>query len=384
MIAVILIDRFLTTGSVVAGFRLQNAVLSLLIPLLHVLTILRIDGKRNPAVLFSLLLAFLAVYAVSLWESGSMPAVLLVYAVTLGVHVVKPAVMFVIIGMWVLGVASLAAYPTPWDEPPLSPPGQDARSLLYLAAVGSYFCHSRLGLNRSLESRRREIRALRGSVEELATANMSYNTFVQMAESQAARHERSRITRDIHDGVGYALTNLIMLAESTQDLLGDDPRLVRKRLATIRNQAKLALNDTRRALRDLRTAERGLMYGREALMHMMDVFRQATGVETRGEFLVPPGVLEAERTFPVVYRFVQEALTNSFRHGSASCIEVRLFFAERDLIVSVSDNGNAPELIHEGIGLQGMRERLGEIGGSLSYHTLQGFTIIARLPVGHA
>ena len=84
-----------------------------------------------------------------------------------------------------------------------------------------------------------------------------------------------------------------------------------------------------------------------------------------------------------MYRFVQEALTNSFRHGGASCIEVRLFFAERDLIVSVSDNGNAPELIHEGIGLQGMRERLGEIGGSLSYHTLQGFTVIARLPVGH-
>lgn len=277
-------------------------------------------------------------------------------------------------------VVFMATFEPAWSIPP-APPGVEARlviSIVAFVALSLFGLTLRKTLVSILEAR---IARLEASVDELSAANMSYNTFVQMAESQAARHERSRITREIHDGVGYALTNLIMLAESAQDLMNHDPPAVIERLATIRNQARLALNDTRRALRELREAEQGLVRGERALEHMMDVFEKATGVQTAREFLVPSYILENQRVFPVAYRFVQEALTNSFRHGHATLVTVRAWFVDRELIISVADDGNAPAEIAEGIGLQGMRERLGEIGGELSYHSLNGFTVIARMPL---
>ena len=382
-VVALLVDRLVVFSSwslnSEPGF--QVVVLSLLVSLLHLWTVVRVVKQRRGGLVFSLLMVVLVVYGVALWESPGQVAALVLYTLVLGCHALGPKAMLVAIGPWIVCVAVLAGYPTPWETQLVPALGSELRGLLYVAVLAIYLCVSRLKIHHLYEKQGNEIVSLRSSVEELASANMSYNSFVQMAEAQAARHERSRITRDIHDGVGYALTNLIMLAESTQDVLGVDPGVVRKRLATIRNQAKLALSDTRRALRELRTSEQGLMYGRAALVHMMDVFQQAMGIETRREFLIPQGTLDEERIFPVVYRFVQEALTNSFRHGHARSVEVRFCIADADLVISVSDDGVSPAVIHEGIGLQGMRERLGEVGGELSYHTLQGFTVIARLPI---
>lgn len=384
----VLLDRLLVLRAV-AGLSqelvLQSVVLAVLLLALHGYLFLRLRSdprSRAPYVSAVLIWLFSALFAVSLWSHGTMVAALSVYVILVG-FLVAPVSAAVTAGLlWVVGAAMLAGRPMAWDAgEALQTLGATTRGAIYLLAMVGYLQYRFVALIRREVRQRRTINSLTAAVDELSAANMSYNTFVQMAESQAARHERSRITREIHDGVGYALTNLIMLAESTQDIVDRDPGSVASRLATIRNQAKLALSDTRRALRELRQAEQGLVYGRPALIHMMEVFEQATGVRTVREFFVSPDVLVDERIFPVVYRFVQEALTNSFRHGHATVVELRVWLVERTLVVSVSDDGQSPETIKEGIGLQGMRERLGEIGGELSYYAGQGFTVSARIPI---
>lgn len=305
------------------------------------------------------------------------PFILILFII--GIRFVPLAIVISASTFWSVVIAALSRYQPIWTVPP----GFEAQSkhiyvfTLFIVApslIEGFNVGRRYRLLREIASN------LESSVDELSAANMSYNTFIQMAESQAARHERSRITREIHDGVGYALTNLIMLAESAHDLVAGGDDRVAERIVTIRNQARVALSDTRRALRELREAEQGLLHGQDALSHMMDVFEQATGVTTTREFLAPEGALRNDRIFPVVYRLVQEALTNSFRHGHATHVQLRIWLIEGALFVTVNDNGNAPPAISEGIGLQGMRERLGEIGGDLSYHAIKGFTIIARIP----
>ena len=366
---------------------LQSVVLAVLLVLLHgyLFFRLRTKGRRKvPYVSAFFIWLFSALFAVSLWGEGTMVAALAVYVVFVGFLVAPVSAAVVAALLWVAGAALPASHPAVWDAvsgDAVAGPGATTRGAFYLIVMVGYLQYRFVSLVRREAKQRRTLESLTAAVDELSAANMSYNTFVQMAESQAARHERSRITREIHDGVGYALTNLIMLAESTQDMVNQDPGSVGSRLATIRNQAKLALSDTRRALRELRQSEQGLVYGRPALVHMMEVFEQATGVRTVREFLLPQGTLKDERVFPVVYRFVQEALTNSFRHGHADLVELRVWLVERILVVSVSDNGQSPETIKEGIGLQGMRERLGEIGGELSYYSSQGFTVSARIPL---
>lgn len=343
-------------------------------------------GLTRPGTASSLIIVllhgmFAAMLTVSHASVGIFPGLLAIMVHVLHTRLVRPAwVAATVTSLWFLLVASLTGFQTVWDAPPPSGISETLRHTAYiLGFITAWSVILSQSLHRQSRSKAR-IASLEGAVHELTAANMSYNTFIQMAESQAARHERDRITREIHDGVGYALTNLIMLAESAQDSIPMDTSRTRAQLSIIRNQARLALADTRRALRELRFAEQGLVYGEDALHHMLDTFQQATGVRTHREFHVGHALLENARTFPVIYRFVQESLTNSFRHGNASEVTVHIWSVDDRMVVSVQDNGSGNANISEGIGIQGMRERLGEIGGDVTYHSLDGFTVIADIP----
>lgn len=338
-------------------------------------------------VAYVVLLFFGVLFAVAIWESGTMVATFAVYLLIVGKIAVGPRTLVPLGVLWVTIVVTLLSYDSAVIIHDAST-STAARGLIYLVVLVWISVAREYQILERVDRQAGIIGHLKSSVEELSAANTSYNTFIQVAESQAARLERARITREIHDGVGYALTNLIMLAESAKDIVAQDSHVVLDRLSSIRNQARLALSDTRRALRELRHAEQTLAHGEPALIHMLEVFERATGVSTRYDSSVRRTILEDQRIFPVVYRFVQEALTNSFHHGHASNVEIRASYTDAQqlataIVVTVADNGSPTEIIQEGIGLHGMRERLGEIGGELDYHTLNGFTVIARIPLDY-
>jgi signal transduction histidine kinase len=78
---------------------------------------------------------------------------------------------------------------------------------------------------------------------------------------------------------------------------------------------------------------------------------------------------------------VQESLMNSFRHGKASRVRIFLRRQDEDIVLKVSDNGMGAAIFVEGIGLAGMRERLGKLGGTLSARGVAGgFDVIASVP----
>ena len=360
----------------------QALTAAVLILALHGMLLRRHHNGRPTSLVFLILLLFLGISAAAAGYNGTIGAAVFLYGLMVGFTFAKATVAVGGMALWVIFYALLRRFDAPWELADLPVAIEETRGFVYLSlpAIVDRFAIAKL--ERSQSKNNETIRVLKTSVEELAAANLSYNAFVQMAESQAARHERNRITREIHDGVGYALTNLIMLAESAQDTIRRSPKDGAEQLALIRNHARLALNDTRRALTEMREVEQGLLVGQPAIEHMLEIFQQATGVEVETEFLLPKNTLDNEAVFPVVYRLVQEALTNSFRHGHASRVGVRMSLLDALLIVEISDNGSAPKNVVEGIGLQGMRERLGEVGGELSHFGHHGFTVIARIPFG--
>ena len=227
----------------------------------------------------------------------------------------------------------------------------------------------------------RELPRLREVVEELSAANLGYSSFTQLARQQSALEERNRITREIHDGVGYTLTNIIMLSEVSLDACDGTNRELYENINAIRMQAKTGLFDTRRALRELRSTDQGIPRGVEAIRNLVTTYSRSTGIEASTEFLIRRDLLEDSTIFLTVYRFVQEALTNTFRHGHADHVTIRIQQDDRWLIASVMDNGRGAAAVSEGIGLQGMRERIEFLGGELTYNGINGFTVIARVPM---
>ena len=83
------------------------------------------------------------------------------------------------------------------------------------------------------------------------------------------------------------------------------------------------------------------------------------------------------------YRIVMEALTNAARHSGATRADVSLRVGDDCLTIRISDDGNAGGEWVPGIGLTSMRERAGELGGTVTYSgTPTGSTVTAVLPLG--
>ncbi len=261
----------------------QTLTAAVIILALHGVLLRRYHYQRPTWLCFLLLLLLLGIFAAAAGFSGTISAAVFLYGLMAGFSFVKASVAIGGMALWVIFYVLLRRFDPPWHLVDLPVVVEEARGFLYVAVPAIVDRFMVANLQRLRTKGNETIRVLKTSVEELAAANLSYSAFVQMAESQAARHERNRITREIHDGVGYALTNLIMLAESAQDTIRRSPKQGAEQLALIRNHARLALNDTRRALSEMREVEQGLLVGQQEIQHMLEIFHQATGVEVETE-----------------------------------------------------------------------------------------------------
>src|SRR5580692_8289365 len=242
-----------------------------------------------------------------------------------------------------------------------------------------------LGLGLYLAARRAYLAELSDRAERLERER-------DQQAALAAAAERARIAREMHDIVAHHLTVMTTLAEAAVAASASSPEKATDVMRSVAVTGRRALADTRRLLGVLR--ERGGQDGTEALQPVPDLsqldalieqVRSAgldTTLELRGQAPdVPAGVQLA------VYRLVQEALTNTLKHGGAGARAcVRLSFEPDELRVDVHDDGAgsaAPATAGVGGGLPGMRERVRAYGGDVQAGPRQpaGWAVSARLPL---
>lgn len=357
-------------------FTILYAILSVLS-----LSLIFVGRQEAKFVLFVFIVGIGSVLAVP-FQGIEAVRVLLLYLVLIGGFACRTLVTILVapaayIGLALLFMGKQLAWPQSMEI-------LTQGDLLFLGGIGVIsavllaFFLGKLTQARTLD---KQASRLRETIEELSAANLGYSSFTQLAKQQSALEERKRITREIHDGVGYTLTNIIMLSEVTLDICPPEDARLKENIAAIRMQAKNGLFDTRRALRELRSTDKGLPRGISAIESLITTYKRATGIEAKVEQYVEDRVIEQPSIFLTIYRFIQEALTNTFRHGHANNAWIRFQRVEDWLIISVSDNGMGASTVTEGIGLQGMRERIEFLGGELRYQGLDGFTVIARLPI---
>ena len=225
---------------------------------------------------------------------------------------------------------------------------------------------------------------LESAVAKLSTANLEYQHYATEAGSASMIEERKRITREIHDVIGYTLTNNIMMMEAAIDMMKHHPERVSNLIETARENAENGLEEIRDALHLLRAHEPPARPGVEVIARLAKVFEIATGIQVRLELGNIPMTL-GEEIDGVLGHFVQEALTNSYRHGKATRVKVICWKAERIVYVSIWDNGQGSDNVIEGIGLKGMRERIENVSGLLKINdTNDGFRVSVEIPLQRA
>ncbi|MDV7216692.1 sensor histidine kinase [Streptomyces prunicolor] len=212
--------------------------------------------------------------------------------------------------------------------------------------------------------------------------------FADTLLEHAARGERARIARELHDVVAHHISMIAVQAETARLTTPGLPAEGATRLLAIGDTARTALTEMRRLLGVLREdADTGVQRrpqpGLGQLIDLVDESRDAAGSRTR--LIVSGPIATLDPGIEVTaYRIVQEALTNARRHAPGAAVDVELRYGEEDLAVRVRDNGPGPVAAGlSGHGLLGMRERAATVGGTLRTGPAPGggFVVEARLPV---
>lgn len=196
------------------------------------------------------------------------------------------------------------------------------------------------------------------------------------AEDNARLEERTRIARDIHDSVGHRLTALIMKLEM---LNIQEKNSVYEEL---KEMARESLEETRSAVKALQIKE---SEGIATVIHLIRKLESENHL--RVQFTLNQGVLSATITNEmsvVLYRVIQEALTNIMRHGDTRDAHITLSkSAADDILFEISNPIKNRKPFSFGFGLNSMKERVEEINGKLQvYQTEDRFVVSGKLTKG--
>lgn len=194
--------------------------------------------------------------------------------------------------------------------------------------------------------------------------------------------ERRRLSRELHDETGQALTSVLLGLKTIEEAQGTErfpdalTGLRELVVATLQDVRRLALELRPKALDDF-----GLV---AALERLTATFGEQTGITVHLESRLPGERLPPE-VETVLYRVVQEALTNVVKHARAEHVSVLLHRKPGKVAAVIEDDGRGfveAEQSGDGIGLIGMRERVGLVGGRLEVESSggSGTTIVVEVP----
>ncbi|MCA9839688.1 MAG: sensor histidine kinase [Trueperaceae bacterium] len=196
---------------------------------------------------------------------------------------------------------------------------------------------------------------------------------------RAQEEERGRISRDLHDQVGQALTGILLGLDAAINHPED------ANLAQLKELASITLGDVRRIALDLRPSVLDALGLEAALKRYTREITERYNIQIEILVSVPKRLNPDEET--VLYRVAQEALTNIVRHAKAKQASIVLTTTSKWVQLVIEDNGigfKLEELLAaERIGLTGMRERVELFNGNLSIESSpgKGTSVHARLPL---
>ncbi|QSB15465.1 sensor histidine kinase [Natronosporangium hydrolyticum] len=308
---------------------------------------------RQPAVLGFLL----ATFALGLTGSAGVhfpltligfAAVSLVYGIGIGATVAATAgVVVVVSGIW------LSPQELIW-----------VLSEVSIVVFGAVFVFGMVAATLEARRRREESERLLARVRELTISQ-----------------ERARMARDMHDSVGHYLTVIKMGLENAERFRTRRPDAAWTEVSQSKRLTTQALAETRRWVRALRPLDLEGRIGSAALAALARSF-DGSEVTVDFELVGPEQELDAD-TELVLYRVLQEGLTNVVRHADAGRVVVRLEHRPDTVALEIRDDGQGGSDDHTpGFGLTSLAERVRHLGGQLTTQpdSGQGFYLGATLP----
>ncbi|MEZ7125196.1 histidine kinase [Nonomuraea sp. AD125B] len=212
----------------------------------------------------------------------------------------------------------------------------------------------------------------------MASAVLRARRLAERVRELTVAEERARIAAEMHDSIGHHLTVIKLGLVNAERFRERRPEAAWEEVRQAKDLTQEALTDARRWVRALRPLALDGELGSAALQRLADSF-SGTGVTVTFAVEGTERPLDPD-TELVLYRVLQEGLTNAVRHAEARSVRGTLTFDKRRIVLAITDDGKGAGQGH-GFGLSSLSDRVRALGGSLtSGNRTVGFELRAELP----
>lgn len=210
--------------------------------------------------------------------------------------------------------------------------------------------------------------------------NHELENYAAVSEKIAEDKERKRLAREIHDTLGHALTGITAGVDACIAMIDINPEATKKQLMVISKVVRQGIVDVRNSLNKLRPGALEQHGFKGAIENMIEEFTSVSDLTISLDYRLDKVDFENTKE-DILFRVIQESVTNAVRHGDATHIDISLYIEDNSLYLKIQDNGQGCEEIHYGFGLKQMKERLGMINGKVAYDGHHGFLTIVTIPL---
>ncbi|WP_029596046.1 sensor histidine kinase [Exiguobacterium chiriqhucha] len=195
---------------------------------------------------------------------------------------------------------------------------------------------------------------------------------VEEARSEAVVEERRRVARELHDSVSQQLYAISMMTTAAKQTIEAKPDVAAKQIEQVEVMAQTAQAEMRSLLLQLRPVELEGMTLKTGIERLLEELsrKQSTELIWRLE-----EVELSRHTENELFRIVQEAISNTLRHAKAKRLEIEMRTVQQTVILKINDDGigfNVDDTQVASYGLQSIRERTAEVGGTLRLVSVPG------------
>ena len=218
--------------------------------------------------------------------------------------------------------------------------------------------------------------------KELESSYCKLKDYAERVEELAISKERHRVAQEIHDSLGHSLTAIIMHLDYIENILQRDSAKAKEVVVKTQALARSSMDQVRMAvfaLKDSPPNHKGLL---PSLKDMID------SIEVTDNISVKSFIDEAAENLSaslqgIIYKTIQEGLTNGINHGQATEFFIKLYLYEETLLLEIKDNGKGCETIVLGNGLLGIEKRVLAVFGKVAFQSSsgEGFAIRICIPI---
>jgi len=334
---------------------------------------------------FLLLLYFCVNIAMYIWKITALPAAFSALSIFISISgyvyvhplfaILAPLSILVLLQVWIqskwISAAILLA-------PAFSIKSDIAGQYVFAAAASWIIWDLACTYTGQMEKKEKQLDWARASIQKLTRSLNENREFIRQSEYTYRLEERNRISQEIHDDIGHAMTGALIQMEAAKRLMEKDARQAQNLLQNAINITKEGIESIRLTLKSLKPSTEQV--GIHRLQLALGEFSAGNNIET---IITHHGNLDiiTPVQWKIIHENVKEALTNARKYADATQITVDIQVLNKMVRAEVRDNGKGAVKIKKGLGISGMEERAASLEGHVITDGSHGFSVTTLLPI---